>query len=336
MSNNAARDVEQSQDDDENETQRLHRLVLPMILDILRSRGGRRHSRTNAPENDNPREMDTVNNSHSQEADVLPPLLNPDNSVSEDAATEMDHFPTSSSYPGDDYDDATGMVDEAHAQDNNVNNTDDPMQDEETQDDATPSPPSTSSPTTRRPRYRLVVYFEEREIPNNEDANNDTAAAEREPSRPSRYVAIFSVDSDAHNMPIIHSAGLQNTPANFEDILNQLFTSYMPKGTPPAKKELIDTLPTITYSASFASQPKCAVCLEEFEEGAEMVELPCTHRFHGEVCVKPWLRMHNSCPVCRYEMPVDDVEYEQSRKERMAAREGALTNSTLESGSSNM
>jgi hypothetical protein len=202
------------------------------------------------------------------------------------------------------------------------------------------APPSATSPSSRRPRYRLVVYFEERDL-QEDTTSSEAAESENEPTgtpnRPSRYVAIFSVDSDDQNMPVIHSAGLQNSPANFDDILNQLFNSYVPKGTPPAKQDIIDTLPTSNYSACYASQPKCAVCLEDFEEGAEMAELPCSHRFHGESCVKPWLKMHNSCPVCRYEMPVDDVEYEQNRKVRMAGRErGTNIENDTQPGASSM
>ena len=30
----------------------------------------------------------------------------------------------------------------------------------------------------------------------------------------------------------------------------------------------------------------------------KMSELPCRHNFHEE-CVETWLKMHNSCPICR-------------------------------------
>ncbi|KAI6686419.1 hypothetical protein NL676_032332 [Syzygium grande] len=50
-------------------------------------------------------------------------------------------------------------------------------------------------------------------------------------------------------------------------------------------------------------EEECAICMEEFEEGREM---PCGHRFHGG-CIERWLGIHGTCPVCRYQMPVDEA-----------------------------
>ena len=56
--------------------------------------------------------------------------------------------------------------------------------------------------------------------------------------------------------------------------------------------------------SSGAALGACAICLEDFERGAEMIELDCTHSFHPD-CVVPWLEHHNQCPVCRKELPLD-------------------------------
>lgn len=71
-------------------------------------------------------------------------------------------------------------------------------------------------------------------------------------------------------------------------------------GTPPARKEAVDALPTVKIGENVI----CSVCLEDFEIGAEAREMPCRHRFHCD-CIIPWLELHSSCPVCRFQLPAD-------------------------------
>ncbi|KAJ4961820.1 hypothetical protein NE237_021730 [Protea cynaroides] len=100
-------------------------------------------------------------------------------------------------------------------------------------------------------------------------------------------------------------------------------------GTPPASKSAVEALPNIAISeellASDSSQ--CAVCKDTFELGTEAKQMPCKHIYHSD-CILPWLELHNSCPVCRYELPTDDPDYEQRTQ-------GTRTfgNSTADSGS---
>lgn len=72
-------------------------------------------------------------------------------------------------------------------------------------------------------------------------------------------------------------------------------------GTPPAKKEAVDALPTVTIEKNL----NCSVCLDDFEIGSEAREMPCKHKFHSG-CILPWLELHSSCPVCRFEIPADE------------------------------
>lgn len=46
-----------------------------------------------------------------------------------------------------------------------------------------------------------------------------------------------------------------------------------------------------------------AICLEEWSDDEMAAELPCNHKYHFK-CVKKWLMIHNTCPQCRYEMPL--------------------------------
>ncbi|XP_077247134.1 RING/U-box superfamily protein [Tasmannia lanceolata] len=83
-------------------------------------------------------------------------------------------------------------------------------------------------------------------------------------------------------------------------------------GTPPASNSAIDSLPDIQISEELlaSDSAQCAVCKDTFELGSEGKQMPCKHIYHSD-CILPWLALHNSCPVCRYELPTDDPDYEQ-------------------------
>ncbi|WCJ43680.1 RING/U-box superfamily protein [Euphorbia peplus] len=93
------------------------------------------------------------------------------------------------------------------------------------------------------------------------------------------------------------------------DLLLQHLAENDPRryGTPPAEKEAVKALPTIAVVDNNSS---CSICLEEFEIGSEAKEMPCKHTFHGN-CIHPWLELHSSCPVCRFEMPSDGSKIHQ-------------------------
>ena len=75
---------------------------------------------------------------------------------------------------------------------------------------------------------------------------------------------------------------------------------------PPASKAAIDSLPTIEIDENHLDlESHCAVCKEAFEMGTSVREMPCKHIYHQD-CILPWLTLHNSCPVCRHELPSDN------------------------------
>lgn len=45
----------------------------------------------------------------------------------------------------------------------------------------------------------------------------------------------------------------------------------------------------------------CCICLAKYVNNDELRELPCSHFFHKD-CVDKWLKINNSCPLCKAEV----------------------------------
>ncbi|KAK9075055.1 hypothetical protein SSX86_003374 [Deinandra increscens subsp. villosa] len=87
------------------------------------------------------------------------------------------------------------------------------------------------------------------------------------------------------------------------------------RGPPPAAKSAVENLHTVEVKPTDIET--CAVCKDKVfnNEGRIAKQLECGHMYHSE-CIIPWLDSRNTCPVCRYELPTDDPEYEEDRKRR--------------------
>jgi len=83
-------------------------------------------------------------------------------------------------------------------------------------------------------------------------------------------------------------------------------------GTPPAAKSALSALPDVVVTHAMvgaAEGAECAVCKDDFSPGEVAKQMPCKHIYHAD-CIVPWLELHNSCPICRFELPTDDPDYE--------------------------
>ena len=113
-----------------------------------------------------------------------------------------------------------------------------------------------------------------------------------------------------------------NFSSNFEDPMTRIiFMQSMqnqPSGNPPASKESLKKLKKFKMNEEFCKKtekgefeyPCCSVCLAEISKDQDTTLIPCGHMFHDS-CILKWLDMHNSCPVCRYELPSDNADYER-------------------------
>ncbi|KAE8704378.1 hypothetical protein F3Y22_tig00110457pilonHSYRG00035 [Hibiscus syriacus] len=87
-----------------------------------------------------------------------------------------------------------------------------------------------------------------------------------------------------------------------EDLFEQLSANDR-RGPPPASQTSIDAMPTVKITRRHLhSDLQCPVCKDKFELGSEARQMPCNHMYHSD-CITPWLEQHNTCPVCRQELP---------------------------------
>jgi len=81
----------------------------------------------------------------------------------------------------------------------------------------------------------------------------------------------------------------------------------------PCASNFIESLEDMTINEDdIKNNLSCAICQESFKLNEIIKELPCKpnpHYFHfiNDECggIIPWLKLNNTCPICRYEFPTD-------------------------------
>lgn len=87
--------------------------------------------------------------------------------------------------------------------------------------------------------------------------------------------------------------------SGLDDIITQLL-QQVEGGAPPASNDDVEKLKPEPYEGSTRdNDSQCSVCLTDFELQEEVIILPnCSHIFHP-TCITNWLKLHDSCPICR-------------------------------------
>lgn len=84
---------------------------------------------------------------------------------------------------------------------------------------------------------------------------------------------------------------IQSLFSNFGD-----FDGSSSSAPPPATNQNITQLPT--GAGNDETDGECMICLDKMGSDTIVKTLPCLHRFHAD-CIDRWLRLHNSCPICK-------------------------------------
>lgn len=137
---------------------------------------------------------------------------------------------------------------------------------------------------------------------------------------------------------------------SLQAIMSRLMQAYQPPRQ-PTSRALVDSLPRLPvrpldasseatkscqHYASCAAGEPCSVCHENFEERLQVLELPCKHCFH-EDCILPWLKEHNTCPVCRHKLEVEEgsAQIPETSEPNQATHEDQSTATDSDSSEAN-
>ena len=72
-----------------------------------------------------------------------------------------------------------------------------------------------------------------------------------------------------------------------------------------------DQLKIVKYSKDKFDQESCCIMFYDFEEGQDVIQLPCKHIF-DPTGIKTWLKEEQAkCPICRFELDSKEVKDEE-------------------------
>ncbi|KAK9129469.1 hypothetical protein Sjap_009956 [Stephania japonica] len=124
--------------------------------------------------------------------------------------------------------------------------------------------------------------------------------------------------------------------AGYEAVLQNLAESEGGgrRGAPPAAKSAVAGLKKVVVLEGEEEVVMCAICKEGLGVGCVVKEMPCGHGYHEE-CIEQWLGSRNSCPVCRFELPTDDPDYEEQRKKKRSSASSSGDGSSTSNNNNN-
>lgn len=98
-----------------------------------------------------------------------------------------------------------------------------------------------------------------------------------------------------------HPDGENHGTPGVSEVAKEQWDRYQHKEAPKADKEGYGSVVADgeAKKAPVEDLPHCSICLGEYENGEELVKLPCKHIFHDE-CISSWCANHVRCPLCNF------------------------------------
>lgn len=217
-------------------------------------------------------------------------------------------------------------IDPMHAGGNQQWNSDDPEEEEEQEEEEDGEweeadvDEDTVESVVVRPQFRN--YFSspsERNVPVNRTwpfQSPEFEGISRWRIREGRQRLTRNTFANLEEVELNRNSGDYLDARGFEELLEHLtVTDNSRRGAPPAAVSFVNSLPRVIVNKEHQKQEDlaCAICKDLLHTGTEVIQLPCCHLYH-QSCILPWLSARNSCPLCRYELPTDDKEYEEGKR----------------------
>lgn len=102
-----------------------------------------------------------------------------------------------------------------------------------------------------------------------------------------------------HNHEVQNNATDTMTDPEVEDVSNETEACAGNHEEQPVAQEESATDETTYKSSTESESETCPICLDDFEDGADVKVLPCQHFFHVN-CINPWLEGRSGrCPLCK-------------------------------------
>ena len=125
-----------------------------------------------------------------------------------------------------------------------------------------------------------------------------------------------NINSNLAMLPLANN--FINSQVNQNQSINRILNDSLLMRNTPYKKILSEKgeeqLKIIKYIKENCEQDSCCITFEDFEEGQDIIELPCKHIFDPEA-INTWLKEEsNKCPVCRFELDYIEVKDEENEE----------------------
>jgi hypothetical protein len=118
-----------------------------------------------------------------------------------------------------------------------------------------------------------------------------------------------NIESNYNNQDFINDNGYYNDNTLYHNddnltLVNVLINNH---NNNPVDKTIIDKLNTYEIKDKNKMDTlKCAICLEDYQDGDRYISLPCLHNFHSK-CILKWMNVGNKCPKCNFELTINNI-----------------------------